>query len=454
MTKPIDQLKNLDRNHYLHPFTDHHLLSQKGTRIITKGEGIYIWDAEGNKILDAMSGLWCVNVGYGRTELIEAAYEQMQELPYYNSFFQCAHPPAIELGELLSQISPDDLNHVFYTGSGSEANDTVVRMVRRYWQLLDKPDKQIIISRTNAYHGSTVAAASLGGMAGMHAQGGLPIPNIHHIAQPYWYGEGADLDPDSFGIKVAQELQLAIDQFGIDNIAAFIAEPIQGAGGVIIPPETYWPAIQSICDDHEILLIADEVITGFGRLGEWFGSKVYQIKPDLIPFAKGVTSGYLPLGGVLVNDKVADTIISKGGEFTHGFTYSGHPAACAVAIANIKVLHQDNIIDQVRQETAPYFNKLWQTLADHPIVGEARAKGLVAAIEICKDKSKRERFDIDPSAGSLCRDFAIKNGIVMRAVGDTMIVAPPLIISIEQIDELISKVGDTLDETLAAVGAI
>ena len=441
----LKSLQKKDRDHHLHPFTDHLQLSEKGTRVITKGKGVYIWDAEGHQILDAMSGLWCVNLGYGREELTQAAYKQMQELPYYNNFFQCTHPPAIELSSKLGTISPADLNHVFFTGSGSEANDTVIRMVRRYWQLLGQPEKQIILSRKNAYHGSTIAAASLGGMSGMH-EGGLPIPNIHHIAQPYWFEEGGDDDSDAFGLEVAQELEHAIHHYGVENIAGFIAEPIQGAGGVIIPPESYWPAIQNIIDEHKILLIADEVITGFGRLGQWFATDVYQIKPDLIPFAKGVTSGYLPLGGVLVNDKITD-VISKGGEFTHGFTYSGHPAACAVALENLEIIERENILEQVKNKTAPYLEEHWKRLADHPLIGEARIKGLVAAIEISNNKETRGRFSSDISAGSICRDIAISNGLVMRAVGDTMIVAPPLIISESEIDELIDKTTTTLDET-------
>ena len=442
----LKSLQQQDRDHHLHPFTDHLQLSEKGTRVITKGKGVYIWDSEGHQILDAMSGLWCVNLGYGREELTQAAYKQMQELPYYNNFFQCTHPPAIELSSKLGAISPADLNHVFFTGSGSEANDTVVRMVRHYWKLLGQPEKQIILSRKNAYHGSTVAAASLGGMSGMHEQGGLPIPNIHHIAQPYWFEEGGDHDPDAFGLEVAQELEHAINHYGVDNIAGFIAEPIQGAGGVIIPPESYWPAIQNIIDEHKILLIVDEVITGFGRLGEWFATDVYQIKPDLIPFAKGVTSGYLPLGGVLVNDKVTD-VISKGGEFVHGFTYSGHPAACAVALENLEIIERENILELVKNKTAPYLEERWKKLSDHPLIGEARIKGLVAAIEISNNKETRGRFSSDISAGSICRDIAISNGLVMRAVGDTMIIAPPLIISESEIDELIDKTTKTLDET-------
>jgi len=459
MNEELKSLQQKDKDHHLHPFTDHLQLSEKGTRVITRGDGVYIWDSEGHQILDAMSGLWCVNLGYGRKELAQAAYEQMEELPYYNNFFQCTHPPAIELSSVLGEVSPKGMDHVFFTSSGSEAIDTVVRMVRYYWSLLGKPDKKIILGRNNAYHGSTIAGASLGGMSGMHAQGDLPIPNIHHIQQPYWFAEGGDLDKDTFGKQVANDLERAIKEHGIENIAGFIAEPIQGAGGVIIPPETYWPEVQNIIDRYEILLIADEVITGFGRLGDWFASSVYEIKPDLISFAKGVTSGYLPLGGVLVNNRVANAIIDKGGEFAHGFTYSGHPAACAVALKNIEIIEEEKILDEVKSKTAPYLKKEWLKLADHPLVGEARIKGLMGAIELCANKETRERFSSEGrftsldeiSAGSLCRDLSINNGLVMRAVGDTMIIAPPLIINQEQIDELISKTSKTLDDTLAAI---
>ena len=459
MNEELKSLQQKDKDHHLHPFTDHLQLSEKGTRVITRGDGVYIWDSEGHQILDAMSGLWCVNLGYGRKELAQAAFEQMEELPYYNNFFQCTHPPAIELSSVLGEVSPKGMDHVFFTSSGSEAIDTVVRMVRYYWSLLGKPDKKIILGRNNAYHGSTIAGASLGGMSGMHAQGDLPIPNIHHIQQPYWFAEGGDLDKDTFGKQVANDLERAIKEHGIENIAGFIAEPIQGAGGVIIPPETYWPEVQNIIDRYEILLIADEVITGFGRLGDWFASSVYEIKPDLISFAKGVTSGYLPLGGVLVNNRVANAIIDKGGEFAHGFTYSGHPAACAVALKNIEIIEEEKILDEVKSKTAPYLKEEWLKLADHPLVGEARIKGLMGAIELCANKETRERFSSEGrftsldeiSAGSLCRDLSINNGLVMRAVGDTMIIAPPLIINQEQIDELIIKATKTLDDTLAAI---
>ncbi len=442
-----------DSRHYLHPFTDYKELGAKGSRIITRADGIYIWDSDGNKILDGMAGLWCVALGYGQKALIEAAYRQMQELPYYNSFFHTAHPPAIELSELLGDISPERFKHSFLTGSGSEANDTVIRLVRRYWDLADQPDKQIIVGRKNAYHGSTIAAASLGGMSEMHKQGGLPIPGIVHIEQPYYFGLGGELSPEEFGLQQARLLEQKIQELGRENVAAFIGEPVQGAGGVIIPPDSYWPEIQRICDDNDILLIADEVITGFGRLGEWFGSTHYGIEPDLMSFAKGVTSGYLPLGGVLVSDRVAEVIIDKGGEFAHGFTYSGHPAACAVALANIRMLRDQGIVERVRNETALYFQEQWSMLADHPIIGEARSVGLLGALEIVSDKSMRERFPKDLKAGDRCRDFCFNNGRVMRAVGDSMIVSPPLIIENNQIDELVDKARRSLDLTAQELAA-
>jgi putrescine aminotransferase len=445
--------RSSDQRHHLHPFTDHKELGEKGgSRIITRAHGAYIFDSEGNRILDGMAGLWCVNLGYGRQELIDAAAAQMQELPYYNNFFQCTHPPAIELSSLLSELSPGAFNHVFFTGSGSEANDTQVRLIRRYWDLKGQPEKMTIIARKNAYHGSTLAGASLGGMSAMHKQLVLPVPGIAHIEQPYPFELGADMSAEAFGLQQARLLEEKILELGVDKVAAFFAEPVQGAGGVIIPPESYWPEIQRICDEYGILLVADEVITAFGRLGEWFGSTHFGIRPDLISFAKGVTSGYLPLGGALVNDRVADVIIAEGGEFAHGYTYSGHPATCAVALANLRIMRDEGIVERVKNSTAPYFNRRWASLAEHPIIGEARSLGLVGALEIVKDKSSRERFHKDLGAGTVCRDLCVNNGIVMRAVGDTMIVSPPLIVENQHIDELVEIAWKCLDLTAESLG--
>ncbi|KAA3632581.1 MAG: aspartate aminotransferase family protein [Proteobacteria bacterium] len=450
--RSTSQWQALDRDHFLHPFTDFKELNRKGSRIIARAEGAYLWDTDGNRYLDGMSGLWCVNVGYGREELAEVAARQMRELPYYNAFFQTAHPPAIELSARLSDITPDGLEHVFFTGSGSEANDTVVRTARRYFELLGHEDKQIIISRDNAYHGSTMAGASLGGMKFMHEQGGLPIPGIVHIGQPYWFKEGRGEDPAEFGLRVARQLEQKIDELGEHRVAAFIAEPIQGAGGVVIPPETYWPEISRICRERDILLVVDEVICGFGRTGKWFGSDTFELKPDLMPIAKGLSSGYLPIGGVMVADRIARVLTEEGGEFAHGFTYSGHPVCCAVASANIDILKREKIIENVAENTAPYLQSRWRELAEHPLVGEARGLGFLGALELVKDKSRNELFDPPGKVGLACREKSFKNGLVMRAVGDTMIIAPPLICDKSQIDELIDKVRKTLDETLAEIG--
>ncbi|WP_312955490.1 aspartate aminotransferase family protein [Stutzerimonas nitrititolerans] len=443
------QWQALSRNHHLPPFTDYKALNAKGTRVITKASGVYLWDSEGHKILDAMAGLWCVNVGYGREELVEAATRQMRELPYYNLFFETSHPPAIALAKAIADVAPPGMNHVFFTGSGSEANDTVLRMVRHYWATKDMPGKKVVIGRWNGYHGSTVAGASLGGMKAMHGQGDGPIPGIEHIDQPYWFGEGGALDPEEFGVRVAQQLEQKILEVGEDKVAAFIAEPIQGAGGVIIPPASYWPKIREILARYDILFVADEVICGFGRTGEWFGSDYYGNAPDLMPIAKGMTSGYLPMGGVVVRDEVVQTL-NEGGEFYHGFTYSGHPVAAAVALENIRILREEKIVERVKAKTAPYLQSRWQELAEHPLVGEARGVGMLGALELVKNKKTRERF-AEPGVGMLCRQHCFQNGLVMRAVGDTMIIAPPLVINEEEIDELIVKARRCLDATAADV---
>ncbi len=376
----------------------------------------------------------------------------MCELPYYNNFFQTTHPPAVDLAELLSQVTPAHLNHVFFTNSGSEASDTAVRLVRRYWDIRGKGSRTIIISRENAYHGSTMAGASLGGMKTMHKQGGLPIPDIEHIAQPYWYALGGDLTPEKFGLRAAAALEERIQALGADRVAAFIGEPIQGAGGVIVPPHSYWPEIARICKKYHVLLIADEVVCGFGRTGKWFGAEYYGIEPDLMTIAKGLSSGYLPIGGVMVGDAMADVLIKKGGEFQHGFTYSGHPACCAVAAANIRILRDERIIERAEQETAPYLQARIRELESHPLVGEVRGVGMFGALQLAQDKSSRRLFYPPGDVGAMCKDHCMDNDLIMRAVGDSMILSPPLIISKTEIDELMEKASQALDLTARDLG--
>ncbi|MCV2348441.1 aspartate aminotransferase family protein [Paucibacter sp. Y2R2-4] len=451
-TRSTQAWQAADASHFLHPFTDFQGLAKKGSRIITRADNIYLWDSEGHKILDGMSGLWCVNIGYGQQSLIDAAAEQMKQLPFYNAFFQTATMPAIELAEVLAEIAPAGFEHVFFTGSGSEGNDTIVRMVRRYWDVLGQPERQVIIGRNNGYHGSTMAGASLGGMSGMHAQGGLPIPNISHIEQPHWFEHGQGMSREDFGIKAARWLEDKILALGANRIAAFIGEPVQGAGGVIVPPSTYWPEIQRICNKYGILLVSDEVICGFGRTGNWFGCETLGFKPDLMTFAKGVTSGYIPLGGVLVGERVAKVLIEQGGEFNHGFTYSGHPTACAVALANLKLLREQKVVEHVREDIGPYLAQRFAELNEHPLVGETQSCGMMAAVQLVKKKASAQQaaqvFDPALEVGMMCRAHCFGNGLIMRAVGDRMIVAPPLVMTRAQIDEMMTLVRRCLDLTL------
>jgi putrescine aminotransferase len=441
-----------DLAHHLHPFTDYKALAQEGGgRLVTHAEGVYLWDADGRRYLDGMAGLWCVQVGYGRRELADAAAGQMLELPYYNTFFKTTTPPAAELSALLCELTPDTFNHVFFANSGSEANDTILRMVRHFWSLEGKPEKQVVIARHNAYHGSTVAALSLGGMAAMHGQGGGIIPGIVHVAQPYWYGEGGELDPREFGLVAARALEEKILELGAEHVAAFIGEPVQGAGGVIIPPDTYWPEINRICKKHDVLLICDEVICGFGRTGNWFGYETFGIEPDMITLAKGLSSGYLPISAVMVGDRVARSFIDKGGEFYHGFTYSGHPTACAVALKNLEIIRREGLVERVRDETGPHLAVALATLEDHPLVGETRSVGLIGAIELVKDKATREQFDPPGKVGAICRDHCVANGLIMRAVQDIMVCSPPLIITTRQIDDMVALARQAIEATAAGL---
>ncbi|MGB5870220.1 MAG: aspartate aminotransferase family protein [Albidovulum sp.] len=447
------ELQKLDAAHHMHPFTADGELAAKGARIITRAEGVWINDSEGHRILDAMAGLWCVNVGYGRKDLARVAARQMEELTYYNTFFQTSHVPAIALAAKLAELAPGDLNHVFYAGSGSEANDTNIRLVRRYWEVKGQPDKNIIISRHNAYHGSTMGGGSLGGMSGIHAQGGLPIPNIVHIDQPHWWAEGGDQSPEDFGLARARQLEDKILELGVDRVAAFIGEPIQGAGGVVVPPATYWPEIQRICDKYGILLIADEVITGFGRTGNWFASPAFGIRPHIITIAKGLSSGYVPIGGSIVCDEIAH-VVGNAGDFNHGYTYSGHPVAAAVALENLRIIEEEKILDHVRNVAHPYLNERWQALTDHPLVGEATLVGLMGSLTLTPDKAKRAAFASETgTVGYRCRERCFANDLIMRHVGDRMIISPPLVITTSEIDILIERATKSLDECYAGLKA-
>ncbi|MDF1856334.1 aspartate aminotransferase family protein [Pseudooceanicola sp.] len=449
---PTSELQALDAAHHMHPFSTQNDFNTRGARVITSARGCYLHDSDGVEILDAMAGLWCVNIGYGREELAEAAARQMRELPYYNTFFMTTHVPVIALAAKLADLAPGDLNHVFFASSGSEANDTNIRMVRSYWAEKGQPERDVIIGRWNGYHGSSMGSASLGGMVGMHAQGGLPIPGIAHIGQPNWWAEGGEMTAEAFGLARAQELEAKILEIGADRVGAFIAEPVQGAGGVIVAPDSYWPEVQRIVDKYGILLIADEVICGFGRTGHWFGSQAMNIRPHIMTIAKGLSSGYQPIGGSIVCDEVAAVLGAC--EFNHGYTYSGHPVACAVALENLRILEEEQIVERVHDVTGPYLKAQFESLADHPMVGEVKIVGMMGSLALTPDKASRAAFAAETgTVGYMVRERCFANNLIMRHVGDRMIISPPLVISESEIDLLIARARKSLDEGMAAVKA-
>ena len=443
--------QQIDARHHLAPFTDYASLRKNGARVITHADGHYITDSDGNQILDAMAGLWCVNVGYGRKQLVDAASQQLATLPYYNNFFKTTNQPVAALSKRLANLTPDGLNNVFYANSGSEANDTIIRMVRHFWTLQGQPDKRMIIGREYGYHGSTILSASMGGMVGMHQQAANE-PGFVHIKPPYGFLHQGNMSEADFAIAAASWLEDKIIEIGADKVAAFIAEPIQGAGGVIIPPAGYLNKVEAICQAHDILFIVDEVITGFGRTGHWFASDYYGLKPDMMTLAKGLTSGYLPMSAVMVGDRVANKLITDGGEFYHGFTYSGHPVAAAVALANLQIIEDEKLIEKVRDDTGPFLAQSLAMLADHPLVGEVRSFGMLAAIELVKDKAGPILFDPVGDVGAICRDHAIAEGMMMRAVRDGMIMSPPLTFGRDDIDKAVGIAKIALDKTAAVVG--
>ncbi len=439
-----------DAAHHLHPFSDHKSLHEGRVRIITGGDGVWLTDDQGRRVLDAMAGLWCVAAGYGREELVEASAAQMRALPFYNTFFKTSTRPVIALAERLAAMAPGDLNHAFFACSGSEAVDTALRMARTYWITRGKPAKRIVIGREYGYHGSTTLGAAAGGMKDMHRQGAA-LPDFAHIMPPYWYGRGSQMDPAEFGVHAARALEAKIAELGADNIAAFIGEPIQGAGGVIIPPATYWPEIQRICRENDILLIADEVICGFGRTGRMFGCETFGIQPDMMTLAKAITSGYAPLSAVMVGDRVADVLINETGEFYHGFTYSGHPVSCAVALANLDIIEREDLAARAAASGEMLREKLRAALDDLPIVGEIRGVGLIGAIELTADRRTRRPFEKTGRVGTICRDHCFANDLVMRAVRDTMVFAPPLIIGEAEIDDMVARARRAITATMDEV---
>jgi len=451
------RLQKLDALHHIHPFTQTELLNREGVRIITRAKGIYVWDSEGHKLIDGMAGLWCVQVGYGNMELARAGAEALRTLPYYNHFFKTTNPWTVELAAKLATLLPEGHSRVLFANSGSEANDAALKLIRYYWNLKGRPEKKIHLSRQLSYHGVTMAAASLSGLTPMHPQWDLPLPGFAKVPAPYWYGAKqagyGDIGEDEFGIRVARESEAVIREIGPDRIASFSAEPVQGAGGLIIPPSTYWPEMSRICRRHDILLHADEVVTGFGRTGEWFGSFTYDLQPDILTMAKGLSSGYQPISAISLGARMGEAISGANEELVHGYTYSGHPVASAVALKNIEVLERRRIVQRVKRVIGPYFQRrMRQVFAGHKLVGEVRGIGLLAAIELVEDKKERRPFPRERNVGTICRDHCFNNGLVMRAIRDTMVLSPPLVITEAEVERVLAKAKLCVDLTAADLG--
>ncbi|HLR13680.1 MAG TPA: aspartate aminotransferase family protein [Burkholderiaceae bacterium] len=454
MSTTPGSLQERDITYVLHPYTNAVKHREIGPIVIESGEGIHVYDATGKKYIEGMAGLWSVAVGFNEQRLVDAAARQMQKLPFYHSFTHKTHTPSIELAELLVESTHGKMSRAFFTNSGSEANDTVIKMLWYYNNALGRPQKKKIISRQRAYHGVTVASASLTGLAPNHKDFDLPIPQVRHVRCPDFYREGLPGETEvQFAERLAAELEDLILAEGADTIAGFIGEPVMGAGGVIIPPETYWERIQEVCRKHDILVIVDEVITGFGRLGKMYGSDVFGIEPDIMVLSKQITSSYLPFAAVLINKKVDDVIASHSGKlgvFGHGYTASGHPVAAAVAIENIRIIEEKGLVDNAARVGQKLQSAL-QELSDHPLVGQVRGMGLIAAVELVADKSTRAPFDPAGSVGTAVAARCHENGLIVRNIQDAVAFCPPLIITEQEVDDMVARFRKSLDEVAATL---
>ncbi|AML58558.1 Gamma-aminobutyrate:alpha-ketoglutarate aminotransferase [Serratia rubidaea] len=434
-------------------------------RVMTGGNGIMVRDADGNQFIDGFAGLYCVNIGYGREEMAEAIYRQAKELAYYHTYVGHTNEPLIELSEKIIAKAGMKMSKVYYGMSGSDANETQIKLVRYYNNILGRPQKKKIISRQRGYHGSSIAAGSLTGLASFHDHFDLPIDGILHTDAPYYYQrapELADLSEQAFSRHCAERLEALILATGPDSVAAFIGEPVLGTGGIVPPPEGYWPAIQAVLDKYDILLIADEVVCGFGRTGREFGSHTYGMRPDLITIAKGLTSAYQPLSGVIVGDKVWRVLEQGTGEYGpigHGWTYSGHPLGAAAALANLQIIERENLVQNAADTGAYFQQRLRDSFADHPLVGEVRGVGLMAAIEFSVDKQRCRPFDPALKVGPRVSAAALDNGLIARAMpqGDILGFAPPLVINRAEVDELLDRALRAVNrvaDQLAAAGQL
>jgi putrescine aminotransferase len=429
--------------HHLRPFADPREIEARGALVMARGDGVFVESTDGRRFLDGMAGLWCVQVGYGRAELVDAARAQLERLPFYNTFFGTTTEPLVELVEALRSRTPGALDWFVFGNSGSEAIDTAVRLVRHYWAAKGQSGRRHVIGRTLGYHGSTLAAASVGGMAGMHAQGGLPLDGFHHVMPPYPFeyarqGESAD----HFGRRAADAIDQKIRELGAERVAAVFAEPVMGAGGVIVPPDSYWPAVQEICRRHDVLLLADEVICGFGRTGPFWGCERYGIEPDLLTMAKGLTSGYVPMSALAIGPRVAE-VLREGGVLQHGFTYSGHPTAAAVALANLRVLEAGGVLENAAR-VGPHLQQGLRALAALPIVGEARGVGMLGALDLVRPGTTRERFAPSGTIGKQAFRLCLEEGLIVRSLREGVAVCPPLCITEDEVDLLLERLRSAL----------
>lgn len=415
----------------------------QGTRVIVSGSGVFLQDAQGRQLLDGLAGLWCVNVGYGRAEITDAVAAQMRQLAYYPSFFNSTTEPAIRLAARLASLAPPRVQHTIFCNSGSEANETALKIIRGYWKLRGQPQRTKILSREFSYHGVTLATTSMTGLPSCSAPFDLPLPGFLHVPAPHAYAADRESDPVAYGKWCVEETARVIEREGADTIAAMFVEPVQGAGGVIPPPAGYLAALRALCREHGILFVADEVITAFGRVGDWFASNLWDLDPDLISLAKGLTSGYLPLGATMVSDEIADVLLHHG-YFAHGFTYSGHPTTCAAALANLDIIENDGLIPRVRTNLGPYFQEKLRAFAGHPAVGEVRGTGLIGALELVPRGGKAA---LTPTMmlGIKAAALARQEGVIVRGIRDIVAVAPPLTITREETDQLFDAVGKALD---------
>jgi putrescine aminotransferase len=443
MVRPsLQELRQKDRAHHIHPFTNHTDMHREGTRVIKSGDGCHVIDGEGCRLLDGLAGLWCVNVGYNCAAIVEAVHRQMEELPYYPSFFNSTTEPTVLLAEKLAKLAPARLNRAVFSGSGSEAAETALKIVRAYWKLRGRPQKRKIASREFAYHGVTLGAASLTGLPNCTEPFDLPLENFFHVPAPYAWQARTGLAPEAFGADVLARTAEALDrEGGAETVAAMFVEPIQGAGGVIVPPPGYLAGLREICREREILFVADEVITAFGRLGKWFASEA--LDPDLLNVAKGITSGYVPLGATLVSDDIADVILSSG-YFAHGYTYTGHPVCTAAALANLRVIEELGLVERVRDDVGPYFQSKLAELATHPAVGEVRGEGLIGAAELVP-RAGRDALEPGLLLGFKAADLIREEGAIVRGIRNLIALAPPLVITRAEVDELFASVRRGLD---------